>query len=382
MRRVFIIATALLAVSCQRTPVALDVAIALPASVPAGSFSLTVDYSQAGARPQMDKERPICASILPQGTVSFEDDGRGRLLVSVKSPEALVTPLQVAACRMLPADTATGAAEVMAALRVRLFPGVALETAASTQPGPVAGRASAGGPAEEAAPNGGPLQGTAPPRAAPWPDGSQQPAGEGTRTPPLAARSRPDGASHEGDRSEGVSQAPARASTAPRRSTGSDSMPWQGSPPPVEVPQTGGRETSRAGSAATGLDARQLDDPVNPWSVTVGVTTPVGLVSALQFDVIHRGQSGSFVGRSQSVDCRVLVDVALSTGNNQRQGRLSYALVDLAGFDTPADIVSCTFKTRETVGPDSFDIKVVDATDDRGSALDVEMAVTSVRRLD
>ena len=114
----------------------------------------------------------------------------------------------------------------------------------------------------------------------------------------------------------------------------------------------------------------------------MSVTSGSGPVAALQFNVVYQGPSGSFVGRSQSVDCRVLVDVALSTGNNQRQGRLAYALIDLTGFDVPADVITCTFKTRAPLSTDSFTIEVVDATDSDNSPLKIGMAVTDVRRLD
>ncbi len=364
-------AAALLATACARAPEALDVGIPLPASVPAGSFVLTVDYSGAGARPKSESGRPLCASVLPRGKVSFDDDGRGRLVVSVTTPAPLLTPLEVAACRMLPTGTEASAEAIGAALKVVLastpstggqqrYAGLPIPATSSAHQDPPRPAAVSGEPPKNAPAKSEPARAQRP--SVPWPDGSRPSAESMDATP----RGVPAGTGES------------------RRRPGKDPATPERRPESGAFERLPAAPASRPAQTNDALRSRQpAGDPVRAWAVTVGITTAAASpVAALQFDVIHSGASGSFVGRSQSVDCRILVDVALSTGNNQRQGHLTYALVDLAGFDTPADVIACTFKTRETPRMDSFDVKVVDAADANGSPLDLGMAVTDVRRLD
>jgi hypothetical protein len=133
---------------------------------------------------------------------------------------------------------------------------------------------------------------------------------------------------------------------------------------------------------STGSERKDAaENPALPYAVTVSVTTTSGSLGALQFDVIHLGDSGNFVGKADSVDCSPQVEAALATGNNRRAGRLVFALVDVGGFETPSPIVTCTFKTRESLDPNSFDVYVVTATDTNGVPVMTDMTVSSVEPL-
>ncbi|MFP6599314.1 MAG: hypothetical protein VB852_02610 [Deltaproteobacteria bacterium] len=384
---------ALALLACQSSPEPVDVVIPLPASVPAGSFVVIVDYSAAGASPKMDAGRPLCASILPrEKKVRVTDDGQGRLRVSVTTPEALVAPLQIAACQMLPDAVASSGEDIGAALRVRL-----------ASSGTVTGKSHRNLPGTAAAPervqaHDRQLEDEAPQVRPPGAPAARQ--AEGMTDPAKATHPWPDGGDSspgppdnvEGDRS--VPASPAGQRSAPASGTPeyrADKAAQDRGLPPSATGQTsvrpGATSSERPGATSSerpsaSASSGTAEDTVRPWDVTMGVTSGSGPVAALQFDVVYQGPSGSFVGRSQSVDCRVLVDVALSTGNNQRQGRLAYALIDLTGFDVPADVITCTFKTRDPLSTDSFTIKVVDATDSDDSPLKIGMAVTDVRRLD
>ncbi len=372
--------------ACQGSPELLDVEIPLPASVPAGSFVVIVDYSAAGASPKMDAGQPLCASILPrEKKVRVTDDGQGRLRVSVTTPEALVTPLQIAACQMLPDAAASSGEDIGAALRVRL-----------ASSGTVTGKSHRNLPGTAAAPervqaHDRQLEDEAPQVRPPGTPAARQ--AEGMTDPPArATHPWPDGS----DSSPGPPDNVEGGRSVPTSPAGQRSAPASGTPehradkaaqdrglPPSATGQTsvrpGAASSERPSASASSGTA---EDTVRTWDVTMSVTSGSGPVAALQFNVVYQGPSGSFVGRSQSVDCRVLVDVALSTGNNQRQGRLAYALIDLTGFDVPADVITCTFKTRAPLSTDSFTIEVVDATDSDNSPLKIGMAVTDVRRLD
>lgn len=105
------------------------------------------------------------------------------------------------------------------------------------------------------------------------------------------------------------------------------------------------------------------------------------LISALQFDITHLGESGGFLGHGDRVDCTVQLD-AIVAANYRGDRDLSVGMVSLAGFVTPAVILQCGFRTREDLNPASFQIAVTDASGPDGEPLDPPpvVSITGISR--
>ncbi len=116
------------------------------------------------------------------------------------------------------------------------------------------------------------------------------------------------------------------------------------------------------------------------YDVTAEVIDDVGRVGALQFEIEHTGTSGGWQGAGGGVRCSWHLEAALSSCNDIGGGRVRCAIVDIAGFDTPAPTVTCTFKTDETLSPSNFVVNVVDASSPEFGPLGLEMEVTRVER--
>jgi hypothetical protein len=94
-----------------------------------------------------------------------------------------------------------------------------------------------------------------------------------------------------------------------------------------------------------------------------------GRFGALQFEAQHLGRSGGFVGREDEIDCEPLVDAILA--GNAVGGRLAkFGMISLQGVPMPALLLRCRFRTRESLGPASFQIEVTDASDTNSNPID------------
>jgi hypothetical protein len=97
--------------------------------------------------------------------------------------------------------------------------------------------------------------------------------------------------------------------------------------------------------------------------------TTAARIGALQLEVTHLGDSGGFIGRGDAVDCDALVD-ALVASNYDGERTAKIGLINLQGIVTPAPIMRCGFRTRESLSPADFQIQVVDASTPGGDQID------------
>jgi hypothetical protein len=97
--------------------------------------------------------------------------------------------------------------------------------------------------------------------------------------------------------------------------------------------------------------------------------TTAARIGALQLEVTHLGDSGGFIGRGDAVDCEALVD-ALIAANYFGERTAKIGLINLQGIPTPAPVVRCGFRTRESLSPADFLVEVVDASTPGGDAID------------
>src|SRR5207244_2630471 len=87
----------------------------------------------------------------------------------------------------------------------------------------------------------------------------------------------------------------------------------------------------------------------------------VSQFGALQFDITHLGRNGAFIGKGDRIDCVPLVD-ALAAANYVGERVAKVGLISIPGVRTPASVVTCGFRTTESIGPNSFQIDVSDAS--------------------
>jgi hypothetical protein len=146
------------------------------------------------------------------------------------------------------------------------------------------------------------------------------------------------------------------------------------------------REANRA-EADEGAAEEEADEdgndpedsqPVAAYDVVISVTSDSGPVSALQLDINHLGSSGGWQGAGSKANCQELVSANMRACNDKGRGRISCALIDVGGFPTPTDVLSCVFKTGGTVSMSDFSVQVVDASSPDMGQIDVDVRVTSV----
>ncbi|MFQ5477396.1 MAG: hypothetical protein ACE5E4_02135 [Candidatus Binatia bacterium] len=119
------------------------------------------------------------------------------------------------------------------------------------------------------------------------------------------------------------------------------------------------------------------------YAVTVGVSSDSGSVAALQFDIKYKGEGG-FVGDAGDVECESAFEGSLATFNNKGDGLVSGAIIDLAGFSTPTEVATCSFRTKEDPSKDSFEVTAVDSSDADSTKIEPApvMVATAVKALD
>lgn len=395
-----VLGTTLCLGGCQRDDGTLPVLVSLPSQTVTGVAKATVlvDYSTSDARIVVENGSPACAFILPGVDGDFSDDQKGTLTIRTNGPRALRGLAAIAACRMKPTSSADTAADIEARLTARIAAaedpaGKAVDLAArgarprgaapaalmsdsaieAAQAEAVAAAASAAAAAPAAASR------TSPGNAQDTPSGTPSDASTGDRQ---RAGGTTSAAGAAGATATGPSAAKPGAAAGgagrmlndPANRAGSNDPESSGAPDPA-APTSQDPDPS--------YDDSPSDDERAPsYTLDIGVTTPSHF-GALQFDITHLGRNGGFIGRGDQIDCVPLVD-ALAAANYVGERLAKVGLISLQGIRTPAAILRCGFRTREPVGPASFQIEVTDASDSGEKSEAIEppptVVVTNVTR--
>jgi len=125
-----------------------------------------------------------------------------------------------------------------------------------------------------------------------------------------------------------------------------------------------------------GNDPTDTDPDVRSFDVTVLVTDAVGLLGALQFNLVHLGDDGGFAGAGHTAACHALIPSALASFNDTGHGLVRAGIIDINGFPTPGAVTTCLFRSREPVGANDFSVELVDATDPELNAKRPRLAVS------
>ena len=120
---------------------------------------------------------------------------------------------------------------------------------------------------------------------------------------------------------------------------------------------------------------------VNEFDVTIGITSASGTLGAVQFDASYNG-SGGWKGVGGGAYCRFAVDTGLKTCNDKGGGELSCAFVDVDGFPTPTDLVTCRLRAIGDVNVDLFDVRAADASMPDLTPAFADVAVTNLSPVD
>ncbi|MEO2138426.1 MAG: hypothetical protein ABGY28_13310 [bacterium] len=418
--------------SCAGSPDPIDVTLSFDQPLHSLSAAVfTVNYLTSGAKPLSPGGVPACFALHPGMTAGFSDDGNGKLTVRVSSTTPFSTPLDLAACRMLPLSDGIDHRAVAHGLRVAVHSatssdGRALEHSelargdkgnrrmasgdsprgpagkgAATSPRPTGLSSSAGSASSPAAgsrreSNASQASASSATRAAASSSAAASDssvggnAGNNTANNTDSARrqaTRDWQHEAEADRLRAEEQ---RLNTGGRNFAGGDnSYPGQNDP---EQNDPGPNDDGQANDNQPPDDA-QDDDPAPPpadpvtYELRLAVTTSGVALGALQFELRHLGASGGFVGRGGSVECNGSISGAMATFNNVGNGKIKGAIIDIDGFPVPSEIATCSFRTSEDLLPGSFDMTVIEATDadlgGNGQSLDPfpGMAVVDVREL-
>lgn len=105
------------------------------------------------------------------------------------------------------------------------------------------------------------------------------------------------------------------------------------------------------------------------YSVTFSVVTEVNDIGALQFDVDYSGQGG-FIGLKDGVECEVLLDDVLSAFTASSGARMTGAIVDVKGFNTPLAVAKCNIESTAAPTPADFKITTTDASNIQTTPID------------
>jgi len=136
---------------------------------------------------------------------------------------------------------------------------------------------------------------------------------------------------------------------------------------------SGASSLGSSSSGTSGDTGAKLDPttalPTHDYQITVSVLSSSGDLGALQISLDFVGGSGAFVGRGATVSCSSLASGAMVAVNRQGQG-VHAGFIDLNGIPTPGPVLSCRFKSRESVTTQSFRVQVADASDTGSEKLD------------
>jgi len=140
-------------------------------------------------------------------------------------------------------------------------------------------------------------------------------------------------------------------------------------PPPVAVTAVVCDDlTGTAGGGTTVGDPSSA--PTNGCDVTFRVQSAKPL-SGLTFQVDYADSAAEFAGSGSGVECTTLVPGALGAYNDQEaDSTLLAALVAVSGFEGGAEVVRCHLDAASEPSPSDYGIKVVDAIDPAGAAIE------------
>lgn len=365
--------------ACNSSPDGLTVTISLSQPrISVTAVTVVADYSESGARLVMSGSEPACAVLPPDMKVAFTNEAGDRLRMVVSSTRTFSAPIDLAVCRMSPAASASTPQSIAAALRFSVLAAVD----ADGQPWSESQIARLlQGTLRDASVEAAGARDLDPNEAADYVGGG----GEPRDAPPAAGDPR--------------TARPDPQETLRERTTSSAVRDERRR----EEREREGLEAREAASAAEGQGS--LDDPIDSYAedpdaddgfeedeendpdvrrttpaydVYMDVVSSSGAIAALRFNVAHTGSTGGWEGSKEQVPCTWHVNGGLTLCTDPGAGRLRCALVDDVGFETPAPVVSCTFRSIQEVAAYNFNVEVIDAfgPDDRPIAVD--MLVTSV----
>lgn len=355
---------------------ALTVFVTLPEQDLANVAKATVlvDYSGAEAKIVSDGGSPACAFVLPGVDGDFTDDRKGTLTIHTSGRRALRGPADFVACQMEASSRDASPSDIQTRLSVRVAgaedaTGKAIDTTAK----PVRSHATAPEKSEsaieaaqaQAAQTAAAISAAAPP---PAPAPGTPTAGTGTTTGGLSAGA---GAKMAGGAAGG---SPGRQPPVPPTASGSRAA--TGGATANNVPAVAGNVVVDNGPAPNnqdtdpGYDDSPSEDPSVPeYTLEFAVTSSSGRIGALQLEVTHLGSSGGFIGRGDTIDCVALVE-GLVAANYLGERTAKMGIVNIQGILSPAPIMRCGFRTRESANAPSFQIQVVDASSPGGDPID------------
>ena len=349
--------------------------------------TLTVDYSQSGATVMSDGGVPECSPLLPGMSAVFKDDGKGTLTVNAKSNSPFAGPVDLAVCRMIPTVDDLSEQTIASRIRIHLADGrnAAGETVQNIRTAMARNKSGAG--------QGGDRVEADPRNRAPREDALR----ERYELPSTIRGGEKTAAGNDSQVDD-----PSAAAAPAMRVDKNTWPPKTGSPDPgtaaaVEPGALNPRASANVGDAQPGSGASDLDDsaPSGPatnddedtredvakYRVTIGITSASGPVGAVQFDANHLGSSGGWVGAGGGAHCKFNVQAGLKTCNDKGGGRLSCAFVDVSGFDTPTDLVTCDFNTSEALGRADFSVRATDVSLPDLTPSSADIAVTNLTRI-
>ncbi|MFT4569476.1 MAG: hypothetical protein ACI91F_000343 [Candidatus Binatia bacterium] len=356
------------------------------------SATILVDYSQAGATISRDGSDLECAFISPFVGGDFTDDGVGRLTLRARSNRGFTGPIDLAACRMIPADPMTNATTIQKAMKARIVKaqdeeGKELDPRSPRQariqplpvPAPVETDKKPTPPAavsdkQKVSPDGKkPAGSNPPPSPAPTPASKPAPAPKAPTasvpkaTPPAvpAAPVAP------------VEPASTSAQRVRDRIAANNPLGNKAGPSAPAAADDGQAET---GTATDNYDDSPGFSPGLPeYEITVSIVEGSNELGALQFEIDHLGDSGGFVSQGATkLDCLFLGGMLGAANKLGRSAKIG--IIDLDGMPETGPVVTCAFRTNESLSPGSFNVRVMDAADtetEQVSPLPV-LAVTNV----
>lgn len=397
--------------SCVGSPDPIDVTLRVDQPLHSLSAAVfTVNYLNSGAEPLSSGGVPACFALHPGMTAGFSDDGNGTLTVKVASTAPFSTPLDLAACRMLPLSDDIDHRAVAHGLRVAV--NSATSSDGSTLEHSELGRGDKGnrrmaradsGTRRQATPRGAPADSATKPTAdSPRHDRAASTATGTTGT--SAATGRPDSGNKPGtDNYTGSAarrqaardwqreaEADRRRAEEQGRIPADDRLSGRGNDFPGQNPGQNTEQDNANQPVDETPDDGDSPAPTAPtitYELRLAVNTSGTSLGALQFELRHLGSSGGFVGRGGSVECSGSISGAMATFNNVGNGKVKGAIIDIDGFPIPTEVATCSFRTSEDLSAASFNMTVIEATDadlsGTGQSLDPfpGMAVVDVREL-
>lgn len=376
-------------------PNAIPVVVSLPEETARlAAATILVDYSATGASMARDGNGPECAFISPFVTGNFTDDGSGRLTLRARSTRGFSGPIDLAACRMVPADPETEARIITKTMKVkvvkaqdnegkeidprsrqgaRVVADAALELpAASPADLPGGDTAKKGPPAGDVQPEGAKGGTTGPPAPKP----AVKPATPNKPTVPAPPAAAPPAAPTLPPGADAGAQKTA-AERVRERIAANNPLGTKAGPsaaPPAAEP------ADEPGTAADNYDDSPGFSPGLPeYEITVSIVDNSAELGALQFEIDHLGSSGGFIstGGRDTLDCLILGGMLGAVNKKGRSAKVG--IIDLDGIPETGPIVTCGFRSAERIATGSFNVRVIDAGDTSSNPVAFPlMAVTTI----